>query len=150
MPQTVANATSASPLSSQQVAALIVSAVRFLARDRGEAVVHKWLGRVDMRAMTQERLTARAADATLLAADLLLSYPSASGATAFDRLARDRTHASAAEQAAIAALCQARFRLLRLESSAHGPAARARDMLSDETLQILDADLPPEIGRAHV
>lgn len=148
MPQTVANATSASPLSSQQVAALIVSAVRFLARDRGEAVVHKWLGRVDMRAMTQERLTARAADATLLAADLLMSYPSASGATAFDRLARDRTHASAAEQAAIAALRQARFRLLRLESSAHGPAARARDMLSDETLQILDADLPPAASGA--
>ena len=48
------------------------------------------------------------ADATLLATDLLLSYPAASGATAFDRLARSRAAAPAAEAVLMTALRQAR------------------------------------------
>jgi hypothetical protein len=48
------------------------------------------------------------ADATLLATDLLLSYPAASGATAFDRLARSRAAAPAPEAVLMTALRQAR------------------------------------------
>jgi hypothetical protein len=83
------------------------------------------------------------ADATLLAADLLLSYPAASGATAFDRLARSRAGAPAAEAALITALRQARFRLLRV-SDAHTNAVTAHDVLSGDAVQIVGAVLPSQ------
>ena len=124
-----------------QIAALLAEAMPFVARDRGEAMVRKWLGRCDIAAMSKERLVAMTADAMLLSADLLLSYPAASGTTAFDRLARSRAGAHAPESTLIAALCQARFRLLRLEQSI--PEILARDLLTEEVLQISGADIPP-------
>ena len=56
------------------------------------AMVRKWLGRCDIAATSEERMVAMTADAMLLSADLLLSYPAASGTTAFDRLARTISH----------------------------------------------------------
>jgi hypothetical protein len=143
MPRSAPRASNEPPVICQQVAALIGSAMQFVARDRGEALIRKWLSRFEMPAMAEGRLAALTADATLLAADLLMSYPSASGTTAFDRLARSRAGAPAAEQAAMTALRSARFRLLQVERCAGRTTVAARDAVSGETLQILDADLPP-------
>ena len=88
-------------------------------------------------------MIAMTADAMLLSADLLLSQPAASGTTAFDRLARSRANAPDAEATAIAALCKARFRLLRLEEDAPMREPLMRDVMSDEVLRIVAPELPP-------
>jgi hypothetical protein len=128
-----------------QIAALLASAMQFVARERGEATVRKWIGR-DIEKLPEDRMTAMAADAMLLSADLLLSQPSASGTTAFDRLARSRANAPKAEAMAIAALCKARFRLLRLEEDAPMRELLMRDVVSDEVLRIVEAELPPLVA----
>ena len=125
-----------------RIAALVASAMQFVARERGEATVRKWIRR-DIEELAEGRMIAMAADAVLLSADLLLSQPAASGTTAFDRLARNRDNAPAAEAAAIAALCKARFRLLRLEEDAPMREVMMRDVVSDEVLRIAEAELPP-------
>lgn len=141
MPRTAAHATPDQSFSWQQVAALTVAAMQFVARDRGEALIRKWLSRPELAAMAESRLTAAATDALMLAADLSLSLPAASGATAFDRLAKSHGHALAAEWAAMTAMCRGRFRLLRLDCVA-GSTAKACDAVSGEALQIVGADLP--------
>jgi Protein of unknown function (DUF2786) len=127
----------------RQIAALLASAMQFVPRDRGEAMVRKWLTRRDVEAMSEDRMLAMAADAMLLSADLLLSQPAASGTTAFDRLARSRAGAPAAEAAVIAALRSAQFRLLRLEGDAQAREVTLRDIVSGELLRIIGAELPP-------
>jgi hypothetical protein len=120
---------------------LSAAAIQFVARDRGEALMRKWLNPCDPQAASENRMLAMMADATLLAADLLLSQPAASGTTAFDRLARSRAGDPSA-QAALTALRQARFRLLRLEEPAQAPQVMVRDVVSDEVLRIAVAALP--------
>ena len=149
MPRTAAHAIGDLSVTCQQLAALTVAAMQFVARDRGEALIRKWLSRPELAAMAQSRLAAAAADALRLAADLSLSLPAASGATAFDRLAKSRGHAPSAEQAAMTALCRGRFRLLRLDGVA-GLAAQACDAVSGECLRIVGADLPAGSSRAVV
>lgn len=142
MPRATATTSPAGPDACRQITALLASAMSFVARDRGEAMVRKWLGRCDASGMSEERMVAMSADAVLLSADLLLSYPAASGTTALDRMAKTRASAPAAEAAAIAALCQARFRLLRFEDNRNGLEPRARDVVSDEILRIVGAEFP--------
>ncbi len=130
---------------------LIEAAAKFVARERGDGIVRKWLPLrdQDVRDMSEERMLAMMADAVLLSSDLLLSQPSASGATAFDRLARSTTSAMAAEKEAVAALCRGRFRLLRLEHGVAGAGISARDVVSGELLSLAAADfLPPLDGMA--
>ena len=67
------------------------------------------------------------ADALGMAMDLALFTPSASGATAFDRLARRRGGMGADETAALDALRRAQFRLLRVEAAGE-TVARMRDL----------------------
>jgi hypothetical protein len=121
--QRAATATQPSPEElCRQIAALSAAAIQFVARDRGEALIQKWLSRRDVEGASENRMLAMMADAMLLGADLVLSQPAANGTTAFDRLARSRAGDPSA-RAAVAALRQARFRLLRLE----GPARSAGD-----------------------
>jgi hypothetical protein len=137
-----ASATQPSPQAlCRQIAELSAAATQFVARDRGEALMQKWLNRRDVEAASETRVLAMMADAMLLAADLLLSQPAASGTTAFDRLARSRAGDRSVE-AAVAALRQARFRLLRLEGPAQEPQVIVRDVVSDEVLRIIGAQLP--------
>jgi hypothetical protein len=89
MKRTAANAKSVTAMC-RQIVALMASARQFVPQDRGEAMIRKWFSRLDIHALGEDRMVAIMADASLLAADLLLSYPAASGATAFDRLARSR------------------------------------------------------------
>jgi hypothetical protein len=142
MPRATATTRPAVAETCYQISALLASTMSFVARDRGEAMVRKWLGRCEPAATSEERLVAMSADAVLLSADLLLSTPAASGTTALDRMARSRAKATGAEAAAIAALCQARFRLLRLDDAQDNPEPRARDVLSDQSLCIVGTDLP--------
>ena len=127
----------------RQIAALLDSAMQFVARERGEATARKWLTRRDIEQMSEYRMLAMAADAVLLSADLLLSRPAGSGTTAFDRLARSRADAPAAEAAAMTALRRARFRLLRLGGDTQTPEASMRDVLSDEEFRLVGTELPP-------
>src|SRR5580700_2773937 len=126
----------------REIVALLDAAMRFVAPDRGEALSRKWLSHRAVEVFSEERMATAAADAVLLAADVLLSQPAASGMTAFDRLARSRATASAAEAAAIGALRQSKFRLLRLEDDAHAGEATARDQMFGAMLRIVGADLP--------
>lgn len=122
---------------------LVEAAARFVSRERGDGLVRKWLPR-DPGPMAENKMVAMMADAMVLSSDLLLSQPSASGASAFDRLARSRSNAPPPEAEAVAALCRARFRLLSLE---HGAGIGMRDVVSDELLNIKDAAfLPPLAG----
>jgi hypothetical protein len=136
----------ASLLSATSTPTLMASARQFVPHDRGEAMSRKWLSRLDIHALGEDRMVAVMADATLLATDLLLSYPAASGATAFDRLARSSAAASAAEAALITALRQARFRLLRVSCDAD--AVTAYDILSGDAVQIVGAALPSQVRGA--
>ena len=140
MKRTAANARSVTA-TCRQIVGLIASAGQFVPRDRGEAMIRKWFSRLDIDALGADRMVAVMADATLLAADLLLSYPTASGATAFDRLARSRAGAPAAEAALITALRQARFRLLRV-GDAQADAVTAHDVLAGDAVRIVGAALP--------
>ena len=141
-----ASATPSPQVVGRQIAALLASAMQFVARERGEATVRKWLARRDVEEMSEDRMLAMAADALLLSADLLLSQPAGSGTTAFDRLARSRAGASAAEAAAITALRHARFRLLRLEGDTQAREVLVRDVVSGEELRVVDTELPPLPG----
>lgn len=89
---------------------LMVSAMQFVARDRGEALIRKWLSGMEMPAATAEILLAAGAD-------LLLSYPAARRATAFDL---------ASEQAAMMAQRRTRFHLLQVETEAAEARVGAR------------------------
>ncbi len=144
MPRTTTNTKPVPAAARRQLAELVASAMQFVPRERGEAIIGKWLRLIDINMKGEERLLAIMADATLLSADLLLSYPAASGTTAFDRLARSRTDAPAAQMALIAALRQARFRLLRVGSDVQAESVAVQDVLSGEALQIVGAALPEQ------
>jgi hypothetical protein len=123
----------------ERIMALTQAAMSFVPSDRGEAMLRKWLDPSHVMAMAPARQRAAMADAVLLAADLLVSQPSASGATAFDRLAKTNDAGLGAEAKLLATLRQARFRLLRLE-----PAGRtACDAISGEAMCFRAGDLTP-------
>jgi hypothetical protein len=142
MPRAAASAQASVAETCRLVDELLAAAMTFVPRDRGEAMLRKWLGRFDPAAMSEERLVSMSADAVVLSADLLLSTQAASGMTALDRLARSRTGALGTEATAIAALRQARFRLLRLEDAVDGSGPRACDVISNQSFYIVGAELP--------
>jgi len=129
------------PDTSERIAALSLAAMQFVSRERNAAIVRKWITR-DIEELPHNQVVLAAADAVMLSGDLALSQPSASGKTAFDRLARS-AHAKPADAAAIGALCKARFRLLRLDQDAPPHPATMRDVVSDEALRIFAPDFPP-------
>jgi hypothetical protein len=114
---------------------------RFTAPDRIDAAIRKWTASAAQREESPYRIACMMADAALLAADLSRSTPSATGSTPFDRLAKNRPAAQGAEAAAIAALRQARYRLLTMA----GPGA-ARDALSGKSLRLIGRDMAPLAG----
>lgn len=119
------------------------AAMDFIARERGEALIRKWVPRQPAGpTMSEYRLMAMMADAVLLSTDLLVSLPSASGSTAFDRLGRSLGKPSPNDAAAIAALGKARFRLFHIQNLHENGGITVRDILSDEKLLIEGTDLP--------
>ena len=118
-----------------------LEALRFIPQARISETVRQWLAHPAR--CRDDRNEARAlADAVAFASDLALFMPSASGLTAIDRLARHRAPANRPEQAAIEALRQARFRVMRIEEREDRRAVRFRDLASGETPRVAEADLP--------
>jgi len=118
-----------------QIAELLLEATSFVSPMRVEETARGWLTRTEPGAADHEALLV--ADALGMAMDLALFSPSASGATAFDRLARRRVGMDTEEHAALEVLRRAQFRLLRVEAIASG-AAQLRDLVTDERLQVQD------------
>ncbi|MBV9783993.1 MAG: DUF2786 domain-containing protein [Acidisphaera sp.] len=121
---------------------LFVDALQYVAQSRIVETVERWRMHVDLSDDAQ-REARRLADAVGLASDLALFMPSPSGATAIDRMARHRKPADRDEAAAVAALRQARWRVMRIEERQDQSTLRFRDLASGETLRVIDEDIPP-------
>ncbi len=119
------------------------AALAFTAPEQVAELSRKLLQHHASHKRTERERRAMAAAAAVLAADLAIVQPSANGVTAIDRLARARVAAPEGERQAIAALQQARFRLLQLDSETGPEGVAVRDMLSGEMLRILHGELPP-------
>ena len=96
------------PISTAQlralIAGLLLDATSFVSPARVEETARGWLARAERGQAAGGRDAPRAADAFVMAMELALFTPSASGSTAFDRLARQRGGMAADEAAALAAL----------------------------------------------
>jgi hypothetical protein len=124
----------------RQINTLLELAMECVARDRGEATIRKWLMDLNVDALSDYARMCILADTILLSGDLLLAQPSASGATAFDRLARNT--AAAANAGYLSILQKARFRLLQVAGPEPAGGLTAQDTLSGEALRIVSPDLP--------
>jgi hypothetical protein len=140
MPESAATAESVLQEFCGQIKELLLEASQFVPRDRGEALMRKWLPRHHREGLKEERIVAMMADGLLLSADLLRCQPDAMGTTAIDRLAKIRRDAPAAAKA-LAILCQARFRLLQVAGNVQRPLVMARDVISGQKLRIFGTDL---------
>ena len=78
-----------------------------------------------------------------MAADLELFTPSASGVTAVDRHCNKVAPKTPTERAALAALGAAQFRLVRILGRESQGTVRLKDLVTDETLLLLDAYISP-------
>jgi Protein of unknown function (DUF2786) len=123
------------------MAGLLLEAARFVSPARIEELARGWLARAEPGQAAPGRDTMLVADALAMAMDLAVFTPSASGATALDRLARARRPGRPDEAAALEALRRAQFRLLRVETVGDG-AVELRDLASGEVLRVLDESIP--------
>jgi hypothetical protein len=123
---------------------LLLEAAGFVAPVRVEDLARNWLARSDALQTAPDDEALQIADALGMAMDLALFTPSVSGATAFDRLARTRPPTEPHKVAALEALRRAQFRLLRVEAVGKGGSAQLCDLASDETVRLLDENVPPE------
>jgi len=127
----------------EQIGVLAEEAMRFVPPGQAQAIFRKWIPREKPAGVTHERAAAMAADAVLLAAELLLMRPSPNGGTAFDRLARGLRGRGSAQDAAVRAMRDACFRLFRLETLT-GEEATARDLRTGEEMRLVCVDVPQE------
>jgi hypothetical protein len=124
------------------IGALMEAAAQFVPHRHAEAMMQKWLPREQPAGLTEDRMLAMLADAIMLSNDLLLTQPSMTGSTAFDRLAKNRAGGGPAEARAMGALREARYRLIRVEQAqAKSSEATARDLRSNATLHLVGAEL---------
>ena len=128
------------------IAKLLLDAASFIAPARVEQTAHSWLARAELRHAAAGQDVLLVADALGMATDLALFTPSTSGATAFDRLARQRGSMDADEARALRVLRQAQFRLLRIEAGGGTGAARLRDLATGEVLEVLDESIGAELA----
>ncbi len=122
---------------------LVLDALSFIPAAKLDDTMRGWLMRAEPAPAGRDDEMRLMADALGMATDLALFTPSAGGQTAFDRLARQRPGMSGDERAALQALRQAEFRVLRFE--APGEAARVRDLATNETLLAVEP-LGPELA----
>ena len=128
------------------VAGLLLDAAAFIAPARVEETARGWLARVEAGREGAGEDLLLVADALGMATDLTLFTPSASGQTAFDRLARQRGRMGADETAALALLRRAQFRLLRVETGGNPDAVPLRDVATGELLRVLDDTIGPDLA----
>lgn len=128
----------------ETIAELLLQATEFISPARVEETARGWLSRAEPLDDDPGREMLRVADALGMATDLALFTPSASGATAFDRLARRLGWVGPEQTAALDALRRAQFRLLRVEAPSSDGMARLRDLVTDEVLPVLDESIGVE------
>ena len=125
------------------LAELSAEALRYVPGSRIEQTARQWLARSGLPEDDPRGLLVMA-DAIGFASDLALFTPSPSGATAVDRLLRNRPVAGEDEAVAADALRRAQFRLLRVETQEGEDTFRVRDLASGEALRVLDDSMPPD------
>ena len=123
------------------IAGFGVEAMGFTAKPRVEDTAHQWLARANLNP-NDPGSTDTVAQALMLALELATFAPSLSGTTAVDRLVRQRKPSNEEERAALEALRQASFRLVRICSSAHDGVLPVEDLATGKTLSILDRAVP--------
>jgi len=129
------------------IARLLRDAADFTSPAKVQETARSWLPRAEPGTALSDRDVLQVADALGMATDLALFTPSASGQTAFDRLARQRPGMGGDEAAALRVLRQAQFRLLRIEADpGSAGTVRLRDLATGEALRVLDEDLGPELA----
>jgi hypothetical protein len=121
--------------------AMSEQAIRFLAPGRVEAMARQFLSHV-VKLARPEDYSRLHADTMMFAVDVALCVPSASGATAFDRLARGRTDLNAVERTAITALRRGRHCLARVDGTTDRGEWRLHDLASHATITLPQAALP--------
>ncbi len=127
----------------EHIADLLLEAARFVSPARVEQTAQGWLARAEPMFADAGREMLLVADALGMAMDLALFTPAGSGATAFDRLARQRGTMGPEEAAALDALRRAQFRLLRVEAVSEA-IAQLRDLVTDELLPVCDDSIGVE------
>src|SRR5271166_139612 len=123
------------------IVAFGLEAMNFVAQPKVEETVRQWVGRASLDPddpNSDEVL----AEALVLALELATFTPSLSGSTAVDRLVRQHKAAGRDELAALEALKQASFRLLRIKSLNRQGLAFVEDLATGEALSMLDRDIP--------
>ena len=131
------------------IAGLLLEATRFIAPGRVEELARSWIARAGSRPIDPYREVLQVADALGMAMDIALFTPSATGSTAFDRLARARRLSEPGEADALEAVRWAQFRLLRVETVWGNDTAQLRDITSGEGLHVLDENIPSEAKRVE-
>jgi hypothetical protein len=146
MPRASANASASVNPDTRQVAAalpgLLAEAMDFVPAGRADQIVRKFVSGGHVFAQSAAQQKQAIGDAMEFAGDLLLSQPSSSGSTAFDRLLRNRPRAPAAERQAMTALVQARYRVLSLSVEHTGGQVTGRDPFSADSVSVFGINLP--------
>ena len=124
------------------IVAFALEAMNFVVQSKVEETVRQWIGRADLNP-DDTNGDAVLPEALMFALELAAFTPALSGATAVDRLVRQHRNAGPDELAALAALKQASFRLLRIKSIGRDGLALVEDMATGKALSMRDRDLPP-------
>ncbi len=123
------------------IAGFGVEAMGFTAKPKVEDTAHQWLARANLDP-DDPRSADTVAHALMLALELATFAPSLSGTTAVDRLVRQRKPANGEERAALEALQQASFRLVRIPSPARDGVLPVEDLATGKTLSMVDRAIP--------
>lgn len=118
-----------------------VEAMNFVAQPKVEETVRQWLGRANLYPDDPNSGDV-IAEALMFALELATFTPSLSGSTAVDRLVRQHKSAGRDELAALEALKQASFRLLRIKSLDRDGLVLVEDLATGKALSMLDRDIP--------
>ena len=128
---------------------LSLTAVNFLPRAKVEETARHWLGGGHV-GEDDARAGAAVTDALTLALDVGLFTPSASGATAIDRFARQHPPADPDERAALDALRRATFRVLRVEAAHALGGWWLADLATTERFRLIDEHFPEGCERLAI
>jgi hypothetical protein len=115
------------------IAGFGVEAMTFTAKPKVEDTAHQWLARANLDP-DDPHSADTVAQALMLALELATFAPSLSGTTAVDRLIRQRKPSNGEERAALEALRQASFRLLRIRSLARDGILLVEDLATGNTI----------------
>ena len=124
---------------------LLLAAADFIPTAKVEDTVRNWLMRAEPGYAGTDAEAQQFADALLMATDLALFTPSASGQTAFDRMARQRGGLGGDEAAALAAMRQAAFRIMRVVEGGQDEV-RLRDLATGEALRVSGAGIGADMA----